>query len=158
MATVNYKGKSTLFINGYKIVPGANDIPDDDFNTMMQSKTFKARVQQNILEVKGGLPAEKKEPAKTFPPVKPMSSGNKGVLKQPASEQRQAPVPQERHSEEPVKQERHSEHELSSSLRDTLSEIELSEDKVFLKELIDSDERQKVVDAAKKRLKTLKGH
>ena len=148
MATVNYRGKSVFFINGYKIIPGNNEIPDEDFNTMMKSKTFKSRVDQNILEVKGGLPQEKKAPDMSMTQVKPIQSAHADIVKQSVREQRQ----------ESVKPEKHSEYEGVSGLRETLAEIEQTENTAFLKDLIDNDERQKVVDAAKKRLKTLKGH
>ena len=74
MVQVRYKGQSFLYINGYKIKAGVNEIKDDDFYNMMRSKTFRFRVEQKILEVEPGFPLEKpndiKKPVESPTPSK----------------------------------------------------------------------------------------
>lgn len=55
MVQLRYKGQNTLFIGGYKIVAGLNDIKDEDFYRLMASKTFRLRVESRILEVPKGF-------------------------------------------------------------------------------------------------------
>lgn len=55
---IKYKGKNFLYVGGYKIKSGWNEMLDDDFYLLMKTKLFKFRVDQNILEVEAGFPMD----------------------------------------------------------------------------------------------------
>lgn len=84
MVQVKYKGQNSLRVGNYKIVNGFNEIKDDDFYHMMESKTFKFRVQTNILEVPANFPLVKPEPISSLKevPVKKMEEEDKKKSKE----------------------------------------------------------------------------
>lgn len=118
MVQVRYKGQNVLYIGGYALKAGLNEIQDEDFYRFMKSKTFKYRVESKILEV----PAD-------FPLEKPVKSSSQAEVEKP---------------------------EEKLSVKEVLLMIEKSDDADYLQGLIDNDSRVKVVEEAKKKLKTLK--
>lgn len=132
MVQVKYKGLNTLFVGGYALKAGFNEIKDEDFWNLMKTKLFKYRVEQKILEVPAGFPLEK--PKKQSPDAKAESS-------EPVSDD-SPEVPEDQGDR--------------LSVKATLKLIEKSEDADYLQSLIDKDTRPKVVEEAKKKLATFK--
>lgn len=133
MVQLKYKGLNTLYVGGYTIKAGFNDMKDEDFYKLMQTKTFKFRVEQGILEVPQGFPLEKPS-----------------VYKKPAA-------PSESSGQKPDDpEEKDDEQADRPSVKATLKLIEKSDDPEYLQGLIDKDSRSKVVEEAKKKLQTLK--
>jgi hypothetical protein len=132
MVQVKYKGLNTLFIGGYAIKAGYNEISDKDFYDFMRTKTFSYRVLNKILEVPPGFPLEK-------PPAfkKPESPSDSSPAKVDDAEDKDS---------EPTDR---------LSVKATLKLIDKSEDGEYLQSLIDKDTRPKVIEEAKKKLKSL---
>lgn len=131
MVQVKYKGQNLLFVGSYKIKAGWNEIKDEDFYRLMATKLFKYRVDQKILEVEPGFPLEKP------PALKPTPS--------PAS------------TDKPVEsEEKEDGHDEKLSIKGTLKLIDKSDDADYLQDLIDNDGRGKVVEEARKKLKSIK--
>ena len=137
MVQVRYKGQNFIYINGYKIKAGVNEIKDDDFYEMMRTKTFKFRVEQKILEVEPGFPLEKPTDIKK-------------------SADSPAPSKHEHEHEVEDAEEKEEDHGGRLSVKATLKLIDKSDDEEYLQNLIDNDGRHKVVEDAKKKLKSLK--
>lgn len=133
MVQLKYKGQNTLYVGGYALKAGYNEMKDEDFYRLMKSKTFKVRVETKVLEVPAGFPIEK--PVKNKPAPTPVSSEKKAE-----------------EAEEKVEEEQ-AEH---ISVKATLKLIEKSDDADYLQSLIDKDTRPKVVEEAKKKLNALK--
>lgn len=133
MVQVKYKGLNTLYVGGYAIKAGLNEIKDSDFYEFMKMKTFAFRVRNRTLEVPPGFPLEK-------PPA----------FKKPESTSDSSP---EKVDEAEEKDDGQADR---LSVKATLKLIEKSEDGEYLQSLIDKDTRPKVVEEAKKKLKSLK--
>lgn len=133
MVQVRYKGQNVLFVGGYKIKAGWNEIKDEDFYKLMQTKLFKYRVEQKILEVEPGFPLEKPKAFKKPDP---------------------SPAESDENADDADEKEEGANDRLS--VKATLKLIEKSEDGQYLQSLIDKDTRPKVVEEAKKKLKALK--
>lgn len=133
MVQLRYKGQNTLFVGGYALKAGFNEMKDEDFYKLMKnSKTFKLRVDQKILEVPAGFPLEKPVKEKPVSPSQPSDS--------------QADDAEEKDEEQGDR----------LSVKATLKLIEKSDDADYLQGLIDKDTRPKVIEEAKKKLKALK--
>lgn len=137
MVQVRYKGQNFIYINGYKIKAGVNEIKDEDFYNMMRTKTFKFRVEQKILEVEPGFPLEKPADIK-HSDVSPTHSKHEH---------------DHDHDDVEEKEEGHGDR---LSIKATLKLIDKSDDEEYLQNLIDNDGRHRVVEDAKKKLKSLK--
>lgn len=133
MVKVRYKGQNILFVGGYKIKAGWNEIKDEDFYRLMQTKLFKFRVEQKILEVEPGFPLEKPKAFKKPDPTDAPSDENADDA-----------------------EEKEEDHADRLSVKATLKLIDKSEDGDYLQSLIDKDTRPKVIEEAKKKLKSLK--
>ncbi len=131
MVQLKYKGLSTLYVGGYAIKAGLTEMKDEDFYKLMQTKTFRFRVEQKILEVPPGFPLEK--PSVFKEPVAPSESS--------------ASKPDESEDDDQADRQ---------SVKATLKLIEKSNDPAYLQGLIDKDSRPKIVEEAKKKLQTLK--
>ena len=59
MVKVRYKGLNILYVGSYALKAGYNDMKDEDFYKLMQTKLFRHRVEQKILEVPIDFPLEK---------------------------------------------------------------------------------------------------
>lgn len=128
MVKLRYLGQNYISFGSHKIVNGFNEIADDDFYQLMNYPTFAARVKSRVFSV----PAD-------FPLVKP---------------QDEKPAKKEKDLEEKSNDEE-SEDKNSLSQRDLLKEIAKSEDAQYLKDLLESDKRPKVLNALEKRLEEL---
>ena len=133
MVQVNYKGINIYFVGSYKIVAGLNEIKDEDFYKFMQTITFKFRVEQKIIEVPQGFPLQK--PAIEKP--SPISETSARVAGESEDEEKE-------------------EHKDRLSLKATFRIIEKAESEEVILKLLEIDNRPKVVEEAKKRLKALK--
>lgn len=132
---VRYTGNNILFIDGYKIKAGMNEIKDEDFYKLMKSKTFKYRVEKKIIEVPASFPLEK--PATPKKPEAPKDSSSDNV-------------------DESDKDEGDADSGNFLSVKALLKLIDKSEDKEYLQGLIEKETRAKVVEAAQKKLDSLK--
>lgn len=128
MVMLKYKGLNTLFVGGYALKAGYTEMKDEDFYKLMQTKTFKFRVMQKILEVPAGFSLEK--------PVKELDSSKELLEKAKDLDL----------SEEKEEQ---------LSQKATLKLISQSKDADYLQLLIENDPRSKVVEEAIKKLHTL---
>lgn len=134
MVNLIYRGQNYVLIGKYKIVNGNNEIPDDDFYKLMKSPLFASRVNKKIFQVPKDFPLEKPEIEKK---------------KEPRKEK-----------EPEVEDDHEDDHEENNSFdrlsaKQTLKLIQKSEDIDYLKELIDSDDRTKVKEAAQKKIDSL---
>lgn len=133
MVQLRYKGQNTLFVGGYALKAGLNEMKDEDFYKLMRtSKTFKFRVDSKILEVPAGFPLEKPVKEKPVSPSEPSDSQTDDA------------------------DDKDDEHVDRLSVKATLKLIDKSDDEAYLQDLIDNDGRSKVVEEAKKKLKALK--
>lgn len=129
MVAVKYNGTNFVLVGDYKIVKGTNEIKDDDFYRLMKIKSFAARVNQRIFEVPYGFPLTKPvQPKKEADPVETPDSGDQT-------------------------DDSHSEGRLS--VKASLKAINASEDLDFLKKIVDTDDREKVTEAAQARIDSL---
>lgn len=51
MAKIKYKSMSNFYVGMYKIIPGINEVKDDDFRVLEKSKSFLNRVEKGIIEI-----------------------------------------------------------------------------------------------------------
>lgn len=129
MVAVKYKGQNYLLFGSTKIVNGFNDIADQEFYKLMKYPTFSNRISSGILSVPNGFPLEDPK----------LAEKNKQVKENP-------------------KEETEKEEETESgllSVKQTLKNIQKSDDLDFLKGVLKTDEREKVKEAATKRLDAL---
>jgi hypothetical protein len=133
MVQLKYKGLSTLYVGGYALKAGFNEMKDVDFYKLMQTKTFRFRVEQKILEVPLGFALHKPT-----------------AIKNPVVTTEATPEKVVDHIE------KDEENANATSVKPTLKLIEKSTDREYLQNLIYKDQRPRVVDEAKKRLKSLK--
>lgn len=136
MVNLIYRGQNYVLIGKYKIVNGNNEIQDDDFYKLMKSPIFALRVNQKIFEV-----------PKDFPLERPVVETKKETKKESENKEDQNEDHDEDHDEN------NSPDRLSA--KQTLKLIQKSDDANFLKELIDSDDRSKIKEAAQKKLDSL---
>lgn len=133
MVLLKYKGFSTFFIGHYALKPGFNEVKNEDFYKMMEIKAFRYRVEKKLLEVPEDFPINKLAAIKK-------SVASKGSI-----------------AEKAVVPRKTEEKELDVlSAKATLKLIDKSIDREYLQTLIYKDERPKIVEEAKKRLKSLK--
>lgn len=138
MVLVKYKGQNYLLFGRFKIVNGFNEIPDEEFYKLMKQPTFAHRISSGALSVPNGFPLEEPKRADKKPAVKDESKGE--------------------HEDEKDAEDHEEEEESTNdrlSIKKTLKAIQKSEDADYLKDLLDTDDRQKVKDAAQKRLDDL---
>lgn len=127
MVALKYKGQNYVVFGRTRISAGMNEIPDDEFYRLMKSPLFKARVTSGVFTVPEGFPLEQPKVAKKVQP-----------------------------KEEDHEDDEHEEEEGDRlSIKKTLKLIRDSEDLDYLNGLLDKDDRQKVKDAAQKRLESL---
>ena len=127
MVLVKYKGTNPLYMQGYNIQKGDNEIKDDDFYLMMKNEVFSARVKNHLLEVPEGFPLEKEN-------FHPNNKDDK-IL-----------------DNNKVEQDENSHHDELQPLKQVLKEIHHLKDIDYLKNLRELDLRDKVQDAIMKRL------
>lgn len=130
MVQLKYKGQNYVVFGRTRINTGMNEIPDAEFYRLMKSPLFSSRVQSGVFQVPEGFPLEQPKPAKK---VEKEASKDEG--------------------HEDDEQEEEGSDRLS--VKQTLKVIRDSEDADYLQGLIDKDDRQKVKDAAQKRLESL---
>ena len=129
MVAVKYNGTNFVMVGDYKIVKGINEIKDEDFYRLMKIKSFAARVNQRIFEVPYGFPLTKPvQPKKESASLETPDSGDQADDAQ-------------------------SEGRLS--VKASLKAINASEDLDFLKKIVDTDDREKVTEAAQARIDSL---
>lgn len=131
MVQVKYKGQNYIMFGTRKIVNGQNDIPDEEFYKLMNHPSFASRISSKVFEVPSG-----------FSLVNPNIT--KKVAKDKTSEDHN-----DSHDLEDDEEEKTGDR---LSIKQTLKIIQKSDDFEYLKGLLDSDDRQKVKDAAQKRL------
>lgn len=136
MVNVIYRGQNYLLFGRTRIVNGNNEIPEEEFYKLMKYPTFALRISNRQLQVPEDFPLE--------PPKSPKKD-NKVESKQKSEEQEE--------TEDHEGDDEHSQDRLS--VKQTLKNIQKSDDAEYLKGLIESDDRQKVKDAAQKRLDAL---
>ena len=123
---IKYKGKNFLYVGGYKIKSGWNEMLDDDFYLLMKTKLFKFRVDQNILEVQAGFP---KDFLKT---EKAADMFYEDVLSENLQDEKNI-----------------------LSVKAVLKTIAKSESVEFLQNILDTDTRSKIQEEAKNKLNSL---
>lgn len=129
MVQLKYKGQNYVVFGRTRINTGMNEIPDDEFYRLMKTPLFKARVTSGVFTVPEDFPLEQPKVAK----------------KQAAKV--------EAHEDEDHEEEEEGGDQLS--IKKTLKLIKESDDSDYLNSLIEKDDRQKVKDAAQKRLESL---
>jgi hypothetical protein len=135
MVQVKYKGSNYLLFGKNRIVNGINEIPDEEFYKLMKHPSFSSRITKGEL----GVP-------KDFPLEKP-----KALAKEDSKQENKSSENEEvkGHDEE----DHHENDRLS--VKQTLKLVQKSDDVEYLQNLIDSDSREKVKEAAQKRLEDL---
>lgn len=136
MITITYKGSNYLTFGKKRIGPGATELTEDEFYKLMAHPSFKKRVEMGMIVVPPGIPLEKPKQAK----------------KANAKEEKPSEKVEEQ-EEGQDEEEVHGTDRLSS--KQTLKNIAKSEDIDYLQDLVDNDDREKVKEAAKKRLEAL---
>jgi len=136
MVNVIYRGQNYLMFGRIKIVNGNNEIAEDEFYKLMKYPTFAFRISNGTLQVPKDFPLEQ---------PKPLKKADKSVSKDKSENIEDA---EDNEGDEEQYQDR-------LSIKQSLKSIQKSEDIDYLKDLIETDDRQKVKDAAQKRLDTL---
>lgn len=125
MVLLKYKGQNYISFGNRKIVNGVNDIPDDEFYKLMKFPTFKSRVLSNKFTVPFGFP---------------LDAPKKDVVIEEKIKDTE--------DEEETNNERFS-------VKQMIKNIHHSDDIEYLNSLIHTDDRQKVKEAAQKKLDSL---
>lgn len=124
---IKYKGKNFLYVGGYKIKSGWNELSDDDFYLLMKTKLFKFRVDQNILEVEPGFPIDALKTEKVA------DMFYEDVLSENLQDEKNI-----------------------LSVKAVLKTIAKSESLEFLQNILDTDTRSKIQEEAKNKINSLK--
>lgn len=136
MVLLTYKGQNNVYFGSRKIVPGINDIPDDEFYKLMKYPTFKSRVESSKFSVPASFP-----------------------LELPKNVEKDSKVKSSQDELDTKDADDHEDEEEATSgrlnVKQTLKNIQKSEDLEYLKDLVETDDRQKVKDAAQKKLDAL---
>lgn len=128
MVEVRYKGTNYIQFGERKIVNGVNEIPEDEFYKLMDHPSFAERVKGKIFLVPAGHPLER--PKEKVEPVKVELDSDSHEDDEAGSSER-------------------------LSVRQLLREIPKSDDLVYLQDLVNNDGRDRVKEAAVKRLEAL---
>jgi len=127
MVLLTYKGQNFIYFGTIKIVPGINDISDDEFHKLMKFPTFKSRVESKKFSVPNSFNIEAYQKAQVQNNINETYNNEE---------------------EEDKKSDK-------MSVKQTIKNIQKIDDLDYLNSLLESDDREKVQESIFERIDVL---